>query len=155
MIITYEEQQIIKPSAQNDEVRFIQIMEEVDRSEVRKLLGNKLYFEIKKTPSNFVELIEGCDFEYRGVFMNHLGLRYVIAYLNYASYIVQSYAHDTFTGVVEKKREDSETLSIGKIKNLANLNREIAMNEFENVKMYMCAVGLRTEKSNNIRFFAL
>lgn len=134
MTLTFEQQKIIKEISLNNKKMFEQISKEVADFELCKLLGILTYQSISDDDD---DLFLGCEFEYDNKTYSHLGLNYVWAYLNYSRYIQRSSIADTFTGMVQKTREDSQLISQGVLKSEQTYNREIAFNAFELVKKYM------------------
>jgi len=155
MILTWDEQQEIKPVAINDIERFEQIMQETEINDISKLLGVSLYQDVLNNPGNYTELLEGSSFEYCDKTINHKGLKYVIAYLNYSNYIEESQVFDTYTGLVRKKREDSESVGQGTINNLKQKNREIAMYQFSFVDLYMRSAGIKKTQTKKLKFTSI
>lgn len=138
LLLNFSKQLEIKPMSQNNQDRFNQIGAEVESLELDKLLGSAFYQAVSTTPTNYTNLLDGCSFvDDNGNTITHKGLRYVIAYLNYAKYVGESYVHDTYSGFVQKTRPDSERISTGDIKRLQQENREIAFNAFELIRMYL------------------
>lgn len=145
MILTFNEQQTIKPVSINNQTRFEQIAKETEELELDKLLGTAFYQDIATnyiglsgSEQLYIDLVDGCTFtDVSGNTLTHKGLKYVLAYLNYAAYIQESSINDTFTGIVQKTRPDSEQVSQGTIKNIVARNREIAFNYFEKTRIYL------------------
>lgn len=140
LLLTWVQQQAIKPFSANNESKYAQLATEVESLEVDKLLGPALYQDIAATPADadYVKILNAFEFERAdGTKITHKGLRYVIAYLNFAKYIGESYVADTFTGFVQKVRPDSERISSGDIKRLQQENREIAFNAFSLIKEFL------------------
>lgn len=120
------------------QAKYTLLANEVESLEIDKLLGSKMYQAVSAAPANFVGLLDGCSFEdCNGDTLTHKGLRYVIAYLNYAKYIGESYLNDTATGITQKTRPDSERISSGDIKRLQDENRAIAFNAFDLTRQYI------------------
>lgn len=155
MILTYEKQQLIKPVATNDIERFEQVMEETEMFELSKLIGQDVYDEINENQVKYSDLINGCVFSVNGKSVTHKGLNYVIAYLNFANYVEESQVFDTYTGLVRKKREDSESVGNGTVKNLRDKNKEIAMYHYSFVKEYMKSIGLFKTESRKVKFLTI
>jgi hypothetical protein len=148
-ILTYDVQKTIKEVSLNNIKKYNQILKETEDLEMYNLLGQSFYQEIldnytptttaTTTPDKWQILVEGGTFTNScGDAARQRGLQYVLAYLVYAQYIVESYVNDTFTGMVQKVRPDSETVSQGTMKNLRQHNREIAFNYYESIKEYLC-----------------
>lgn len=138
LLLSFNTQQAIKPISANNESKYAQLAAEVESLEVDKLLGYAFYQAVSTTPANYSDLLNATEFvDCNGNTVKHRGLLYVIAYLNYAKYIGESYVADTFSGFVQKNRPDSERISSGDIKRLQQENREIAFNAFELIRMYL------------------
>ena len=128
--------------------KYNMIAREVESLELDKLLGYAFYQDVSANQSDYSDLLNGCQFEDRNKnLVFHRGLRYVLAYLNYAKYIGESYVQDTFTGFVQKTRQDSERISAGDIKRLQQENREIGFNAFELIRMYLNKENEKTPKT--------
>lgn len=146
MLMTFEDQQLIKEVSANNKKKFERIMKEVEELELDKLLGTTFYQDIVDNYDPDVSdpndpyrlLVEGSKFmDASGNMITQKGLKQVLAYLNYSAYIQEAYVQDTFTGLVQKTRPDSESVSMGTIKNLQQHNREIAFNYFEKTREYL------------------
>jgi hypothetical protein len=144
LLLSFSEQQLIRPMSTYNSTntqavnRYKQLAYEVECYEIDKLLGSAFYQDISKNPANYTDLLNGCLFVDRSDnTIEHRGLKYVIAYLNYAKYIGDSYVNDTFTGLVQKTRPDSERISTGDIKRLQQEYREIAFNAFDLIREYL------------------
>jgi hypothetical protein len=135
LLLNFNAQQAIKPMSANNQDRYYQIANEVESLEIDKLLGSAFYQDVSAHPSNYADLLNGKEFEdnYKNK-VTHKGLLYVIAYLNFAKYIGESFVFDTYSGFVQKNRPDSERISTGDLKRLQLENREIAFNAFELIR---------------------
>lgn len=139
-LLTYIQQQAIKPISANNESKYAQIASEVEEVELRDLLGVALLQDVQDNPTSTYNLLllDGSTFkDCNGNTVKQKGLRYVLAYFNYARYVGNSVINDTFTGIVQKSREESETVSEGTTKRLMLENRKIAMREWELIKDYL------------------
>jgi len=149
MLLPYSQQQIIKPVSKNNQTKFEQISIETQDLELDQLLGTVFYQEVvdnyvptttaTTTPDIWQELVEGSV--YTGSCGNQItqkGLWYVLAYLNYASYINEAHIADTLTGFVQKTRPDSQQINYPAQKNLMNKNREFAFNYFDKTRDFLC-----------------
>jgi hypothetical protein len=140
MILTFQKQQTIKAISANNEHQYDQLAEEIEQTELRDLLGVAFLQQVQNNPTTYKDLIEGSTFtNCSGITLTHKGLEYVLAYLNYAKYIGQSFINDTFSGFTVKQMDDSSPINEGTMKRLINDNRKIAMNEWEIVKEYLNA----------------
>lgn len=139
-LLSYAQQQAIKAISPNNQAKYNQLATEVEENELRSLLGVALLQDIQDAPTSAdnATLLDGGTFtDYNGNTLRFRGLRQVLAYLNYSRYIGESFVNDTFTGMVQKTRPDSELLSEGTMKRLQNENRAIAMTEWELIKRYL------------------
>lgn len=126
-ILSYNKLQSIKPCSQNNKALIEQLIKETETFKIQKLLGtcvyNKIVDEIKS--GNISE-------ELQSILDN--GLYSCIAYAVYARYIQESMLVDTFTGMVTKNRQDSQTANVGALKNVANEYSDMSMYSFSLVK---------------------
>ncbi len=137
-LLTYSEQQEIKPISENNKKKYSLLASEVESLEIDKLLGSAFYQAVSSNPENYEDLLNGCEFvNTQKQTLSHRGLKYVIAYLNYAKYVGGSSFVDTFSGFKKKTTPDSEALSTGEIKRLIQENREIAFNAFSLISEYL------------------
>ena len=138
LLLSYEQQQNIRPISSNNSAKYTQLASEVQEYEIEKLLGPKFYQEVSSDPDSFTEILDEYEFiRQNGSLIKHKGLRYVIAYLNFAKYIGESYIVDTFSGFRQKILQDSQPISSGEIKRLQQENREIAFNAFNLIREYL------------------
>lgn len=130
-ILTFEKLQSIKPCSINNKHFLEVLIDEVEFSKIRKLVGNSIYNKIlddlnaETIPEYLTNILEN-------------GLYKCIAYLVYARYIQESMLVDTFTGIVVKDRTDSSTASIGTLKNVANEYSSMSIEAYELVKDDIC-----------------
>lgn len=139
-LLSYSQQQAIKKISANNALRYNQIATEVEEKELRKLLGVALLQDLQQHPDTDAnkKLLDGGSYtNYLGQTINFKGLRYILAYLNYAKYVGESFVNDTFTGFVQKNRAESELISEGTMKRIINENRDIAMQEWQLVKEFL------------------
>ena len=137
MILSFKQQQEIKPISPNNAGKYPQLAAEVESLEVDNLLGSAFYQAISESPESFTSLLDSTSFQRsNGTTIKHKGLRYVIAYLNYSKYVSENYT-DTFSGFRKKSNPDSEPISSGDIKRLQQENREIAFNAFNLIREYL------------------
>ena len=142
LLLTHDQQQAIKKMSPNNSRDYDQLATEVEELELRDLLGDALLQDLQANPTseNNVKLLDGSTFEdCHGNTIKFKGLRYVLAYFNYAKYIGSSFVKDTNTGFVQKNRQESEVISEGTVNRLQIENRKIGMKEFELVKDYLNA----------------
>jgi len=119
---------------------FEQLGKEVEQKELKQLLGVALLQDLQKNPETAanVELLDGGTFENcDGNEIDQLGIRFVLSYLNYSKYIPVSGIESTFTGLVQKNRNETQNISDGKESKLQLDSREIALQEFEIIKQFL------------------
>ena len=128
MILTVQKMQQIKPCSKNNTTRLEQIIRETEFSDFQRLVGTDVYNRLvadtadpQNIPTELQSILDD-------------GLYAVIAYLSYAQYIQEISVVDTFSGMVQKHREDSTTVPQGMIKNLAIKNRQIAEQHYDKVR---------------------
>lgn len=142
-ILTYQKQQEIKEVSANNVKKITQIIKEVEELELDNLLGAAFYQDIvdnydTNNTDQYKDLVEGSTFvDCNGDTVKHKGLWYLLAYLNYAEYVMEANIEDTFTGFVNKVRTDSQSISNGVMNNLRNKNREMAFNYYNKTRDYL------------------
>lgn len=140
LLVSYAKQMEIKPISYNNQSKYEQIATEVEAFELLQLISLEMYQDLVDNPTTDanVSLLNGCSFEnYNGNTVNHKGLRYVIAYLNYSKYVGESFVSDTYTGFVQQNRPEATFLSDGQIKRIQENARKIALTAWETVKEYL------------------
>jgi hypothetical protein len=140
LILIWSQQIAIKKISANNSSKYTQLATEVEELELKELLGIALLQDLQANPATTynAKLLNGDSFtNFLGQSVTHKGLRYVIAYLNYAKYIGESWVNDTYTGMVSKKREESDLLSEGSIRRLQDQARKQALTEWEVIKDYL------------------
>lgn len=139
-LLTWEQQQTIKPWTANNKKVFDQINSEVEDYELSQLLGLAFFQDVQTNPTTQanVALLEGSTYtDCFGNTVRHKGLYYVIAYMNYSKYLGISSVTDTSTGFVQKTRDNAESVNEGTIKRLQNEVRQIALTAFEPIKAFL------------------
>ena len=148
-LLTLIQQQTIKPISANwanqakvngGVSNFVQLEIEVEQNEMSKLLGMALLLDIQTNPTDakYVDLLDGKTFENcLDQTVKFYGIRYQIAYMNFSEYIPTSQIADTFTGMVQKNRNETQPISQGTIKQQQARVREIALTDFEVMKVFL------------------
>lgn len=119
---------------------FEQLEKEVEQKELKQLLGVALLQDLQANPGTAanIELLDGASFvDCNNNTINQLGLRFVLAYLNHSKYIPVSGIESTFTGLVQKNRNETQNISDGKESKLQLDSREIALQEFQLIKQFL------------------
>jgi len=148
-LLTVAQQQAIKPISPNWAIaikmtggvnNFTQLQAEVEEKELKQLLSPAFLYDIQQnlTEEKYITLLDGSEFTTEsGNKLYFSGLRYILAYFNWSKYVAESHFADTFGGMVQKNRAESTALSSGDIKRTQTDAREIALQDFEIMKIYL------------------
>ena len=139
-LLSLVQQQTIKKISANNEAKYTQLATEVEDVELRDLLGTALLQDLQANPTSEanVKLLDEYEFEdCNGNTVKHKGLRYVLAYFNYAKYVGSSFIVDTFSGFKQQNTPNSDPVSEGTMKRLQTENNKIAMRSWELIKEYL------------------
>jgi hypothetical protein len=148
-IVNLTTQQLIKPISPNwanyikivgGVTNFEQLTREVEQKELKTLFGNEFYFDFyyNQTEDKYITLINGTSFlNDNGNNLVFQGIKFMLAFMNFSKYVGESFVSDTFTGMVKKNRQESESLSTGDIKRLQQDAQELALQDFEIIKIYL------------------
>ena len=128
MILTVQKMQQIKPCSKNNTTRLEQIIRETEFSDFQRLVGTDVYNRLVTDTADPTEI----PVTLQSILDD--GLYAVIAYQVYAQYIQEISVIDTFSGMVQKQRDDSVTVPQGMIKNLVIKNRQIAEQYYDRVR---------------------
>jgi hypothetical protein len=165
-ILTYSQQIAIKKISANNQSRYAAIELEVENSELMEMVGVALLQDLQQNASTDlnVKLLDGTTFvNCSGHTVYHKGLRYVLAFLVYSRYVTESLVNDTMTGFVQKTRPDAELLSDGRLRQLQETARKIALCEWQIIKEYLNLnstdyplwISTETKKPYTPRFYAI
>lgn len=148
-LLTIQQQQAIKTISQNwanfvkltgGLSNYQQLEIEVENKEFRQLLGVPFLQDIQANPLtalNVLILDGGSFINCNGETIYFKGLRFVLSFMVFSAYVIESSISDTFTGMVKKNRDESESLSLGEKKIMQQNSREIALQEWELIKEYL------------------
>jgi len=148
-LLTLAQQNLIKPISQNwalstkeisGTTNFTQIESEVENLELRKLLGNALLYDLQTNPLTALNvlLLDGTIFENcNNDTVEFQGIRFQLANMVYAEYMLESKIQDSYTGMVKKSRPESVELSQGELNNYKKRYQEIALSDFQIMKEYL------------------
>jgi hypothetical protein len=119
---------------------FAQLQEEVENKELRKLLGPALLLDIQTNPGTAANtiLLDGTTFQdCDGNNVKFEGIRFQLSFMNYSKYVGISDIADTFTGMQIQNRAETTPISDGaKLREKLDA-REIALQDFEIMKLYL------------------
>ena len=105
--------------------------------DLQPLIGESFFNKILSAPEDYADLLEGCIYEHDGISYTNYGLSMVLTYFAYARYMMFSSAIDTPFSVVEKLNDNSRPVEASAKKTVYTLNREAAVQVWENVKNYL------------------
>jgi len=138
MLLSFSQQQGIKPFSKNSETGYPVIANEVEQLELSKMLGRSFYQAVAARPEDYTDLLDGVTYtDCDNNEVSTIGLRYVLAYLNYSKYVGTNHLKDTFSGHRIKSIPESTPITQGDINRLQSENRTIALYEWENIKEYL------------------
>jgi hypothetical protein len=117
---------------------FERLQDEIENLEMRKLLGAAFLLDIQKNPGNYTNLLDGLEFkDCNDDTIEFKGIRFQLAYMNHAQYLTDSGNEETYTGLIEKARNESTKAPTGTLKNTAQRSKEIALEDFNLMKIYL------------------
>lgn len=139
LLITFSEQQNIKPISPNSEPRFAQIMKETQINELQELLGFQLYQDLIQNPTstNNNLLLNGAIWEYCGQKIKMHGLKYVLAHYFYSNYSRENKNHDTYSGQMIHQIAEAQHVSIQELNGIKKRARETASKFWQEVKLFL------------------
>jgi len=105
--------------------------------DLQPVIGESFFNKILSAPEDHADLLEGCIYEHDGISYTNYGLSMVLTYFAYARYMMFSSVIDTPFSVVEKLNDNSRPVDALAKKTVYNLNREAAVQVWENVKNYL------------------
>lgn len=136
-LLTYQQQQAIKPIAKNNQAFYSQIQLDTERLYLQKILGVAFAQAVQAAPEDYVDLLDGCEFNYCGYTIKHEGLRFILAYYTHAEYVKNSDLQDTFTGMVQQNRAETTHASSGRINAIRDTSLQIADEALTVTKQYL------------------
>lgn len=105
--------------------------------DLQPLLGERLFNEIMDKPDGHTELLNGSIYEHNGISYSNYGLKMVLSYFAYARYLMFGSVTDTPFSVVEKLNSDSRPVEASAKKTMYQLNRDAALQIWNNVNNYL------------------
>lgn len=136
-LLTFEQQQQIKPISANNAKRYVQIQKEAEEYYLNKLVGPSLTQKIQSAPESYEDLLNGSPFDYCGETVNHKGLLYVLAFLTYSRYVMEIGITDTFTGFAKKERSEASSAMEGELQRIAGSAKKMAYQAWELVEAFI------------------
>jgi len=138
-LITREQIRQYKQISQtvNDD-RLNDIILQVQIDEIRPILGEELFNAVLASPTSYTDLLDGGNYEYKGVTYSNYGLRAVIAYYVYAYWMMFGDVTNTPFGTVTKLNQSvSEPTAYPIKQSLFKVNKNSAYNIWLNVQDFL------------------
>lgn len=137
-LLTYNSLNAITPLGPNAEATVVRLIDEVENTQLRDLIGAPFLFAVQADPGSYGDLLDGVTFTNAyGQTLRHRGLRFVLAYLVKSEYVIQSAAIDTATGYTFKKRNEAEAIDSRARRDLMDSARAIAEGEFALIRLFL------------------
>ena len=139
-IITIEElKNVIDLGKKVDEDKINPIIQQAQDVDLRDYLGMQFYFDVIANidNENYQALLSGGTFEYKGVQYYQEGIKSMLANLFMARYVLQINTNITAFGATTKLSSDSEPTDRNTLKDIAQMNREMAGSKWEIIKLYL------------------
>jgi hypothetical protein len=137
-LLTYSQLNAITPLGPNAEATVVRLIDEVENTQMRDLLGAPFLFAVQDAPEDYIELLDGATFTNgAGYTVKQRGLRFVLAYLVKSEYVIQSAAIDTATGYAFKKRNEADPIDSRARRDLMDSARGIAESEFAIIRDFL------------------
>ena len=166
MILTFEQQQEIKPISENNAYKWEQIAKEVYNVKMLPLFGEDFMIDVEDNLNNpdYSALLNGLQYTYSGDNYRHAGLRATLAYLVYAQYIQESGLEDTFTGLVRQARNETEKANDGDIGRVIKFAYQNAASNTTRVKFWLdnvadfpkwCKTETTTKRFSKTNFYGI
>ena len=115
-----------------------QLAIEVQEYYLPQLLGRAFAYDIMENDESYTTLLDGGEFtDCEGNLSYFKGLRYCLAYYNYAKFVNDSRMEDTFSGMVYKNRNESTAIQASDVTRLQQEARNIAELEMEQLKVFL------------------
>lgn len=153
MLFTIADISEIKPLPMNDEEECAQILNEVEKNEFQKLIGEEFYEDINNYAYNYTELLEKA--------------KPLMCWLFWSRWSISSQLKPTFSGYEIHTTDYSQIPSTGALKNISQTYREYADYEWSKLKKYLdnnseqyplwkqCCANRRTVKNGFSDFYTV
>lgn len=137
-LITIAEFRAIKDLSNHvKETKINSIIEDTEFSDIRPLLGESFFADIKAHPENYTALLTGGAYAINDKSYLHVGLKRVIIELANVRYTFESSETSTPFGIVDKTYADAVHVSRDRAKELSTLRKKTANDYWLNVKLYI------------------
>lgn len=122
------------------------IISDAEISDLRPLLGDAFFYDIKKTPANYTDLLNGSEYIVNNKTFYQFGVKRLLCELAYVRYMFDSADVSTPFGVVNKDFDNGTKISREREKELSNLRKKTA-NDFW--------LGIHHYLGNNLTLYPL
>ena len=113
------------------------IISDAEMSDLRPLLGEALFYAIKKTPLDYSDLLNGGEYTVNGNTYYHFGVKRLLIELAYVRYMFDSSDVSTPFGVIDKNFTDGTHTSRERAKELSNLRKKTANDYWLGIENYL------------------
>ena len=128
LLWTYTDQQAIRPISENKQQDWEGLATEVQFVKLKEFMGADFYQDVVQNPTTTAnaKLIDGGTYTNGTLTYQFQGLKYVLSYLLYARYILESDAQDSFAGFMQIDSENARHSSFAQKKNIAEEQKNLA-----------------------------
>lgn len=114
-------------------------IEDAEFLDLRPLLGELLYHDIVKTPTDpkYTKLLDPHTYTYEDNEYQHLGLKRVLSLYSYARYILMGTFTDTGFGFVQKKTQDSDSVAETSRRSIYKKDQDAAFKYFSEISLFL------------------
>lgn len=115
------------------------IIQQAQDVELRDYLGMQFYFDVLANKDNpdYQDLLSGGTFEHKTVTYYQEGLLAMLADLFMARFVLQINTNITPFGATTKLSNDSEPTDRNTLKDISQMNKEMAGSKWEIIKLYL------------------
>lgn len=113
------------------------IISDAEISDLRPLLGHAFFYDIKKTPANYTDLLNGSEYIVNETTFYQFGVKRLLCELAYVRYMFDSSDISTPFGVVNKDFENGTKISREREKELSNLRKKTTNDFWIDIKYYL------------------
>jgi hypothetical protein len=120
------------------DVRIDTYIQEAQFTDLRCLMGDRLYYDVLTNESDYADLIDGSEFTAKdGIVKDHYGLKAVLVYLSWARYSMFGSVQDTAFGSVTKTNEWSQPESQSSKRDRRDQAMQVANTHWAMVREYL------------------
>lgn len=113
------------------------IISDAEISDLRPLLGDALFYAIKKTPSDYTNLLDPLEYVLNDKTYYHFGVKRLLIELAYARYMFDNGDVSTPFGIVDKNFQEGNKSSRERVKELSNLRKKTANDYWLSIERYL------------------